>query len=193
MLSKLFTAHYVLFIKLVLVGLVSPEPSFKRFRWKDYINFATNQLSDSSKWQLCTPYPQKNSPHIRLSLCHDCFLHVSLVAPCTDPLLATQPPDAALLIMSLFLHWQLKSPLILFSKSCKLFPSLKFIWKKKAARYIFHPVFKIDAKTCECVVRYVSLKEVMKRLHTSRKCDTARGWAFSRANIRKHSWQLRLL
>lgn len=137
MLSKLFTAHYVLFIKLVLVGLVSPEPSFKRFRWKDYINFATNQLSDSSKWQLCTPYPRKNSPHIRLSLCHDCFLHVSLVAPCTDPLLATQPPDAALLIMSLFLHWQLKSPLILFSKSCKLFPSLKFIWKKKGCALHF--------------------------------------------------------
>lgn len=131
MLSKLFTAHYVLFIKLVLVGLVSPEPSFKRFRWKDYINFATNQLSDSSKWQLCTPYPRKKtSPHIRLSLCHACFLHVSLVAPCTDPLLTTQPSDAALLIMSLFLHWQLKSPSILFSKSCKLFPSLKFIKKR---------------------------------------------------------------
>lgn len=94
MLSKLFTAHYVLFIKLVLVGLVSPEPSFKRFRWKDYINFATNQLSDSSKWQLCTPYPRKKtSPHIRLSLCHACFLHVSLVAPCTDPLLTTQPSN----------------------------------------------------------------------------------------------------
>lgn len=116
MLSKLFTAHYVLFIKLVLVGLVSPEPSFKRFRWKDYINFATNQLSDSSKWQLCTPYPRKKnlSTHSSLPLPR---LFPSCVPGCS---LHRSPPH----------HTAVKSPSILFSKSCKLFPSLKFIKKR---------------------------------------------------------------
>lgn len=36
-----------------------PWAVFKRFGWEHDINFATNQLSDSSKWQLCTSRPKK--------------------------------------------------------------------------------------------------------------------------------------